>query len=87
MLIQLFILLGYSLLCIGAASIGGNGTIGVHWAVLIAHAVGLFIFGLVRFFRGDAQRDAWQYIVASILVATIGHGLCFFNGLVNFNAH
>lgn len=87
MLIQLIVLLAYSLFFIVFANHMRSFFTELHWAFILAHTGTLLIYGLVRFFTGDRNRDAWQYIVASILVATIGHGLCFFNGLVNFNVH
>ncbi|MBK9148253.1 MAG: hypothetical protein IPM12_10625 [Flavobacteriales bacterium] len=87
LILNLWLMLAYSLLFIFVSGSAGDVGIELHWAVIIAHAAGLMVFGIARFFKGDHQRNAWKYILASILVAIIGHGLCFFNGLVNFNAH
>lgn len=87
LILNLWLMLAYSLLFILLSGSAGDRGIEWHWAVIIAHAAGLMAFGIVRFFKGDPQRNAWKFILASILVATIGHGLCFFNGLINLNVH
>lgn len=87
MLYNLLILLGYSVLFFGIAGVDNDFGIGGHWATIVVHAVVLMVVGVARFMKSNAQRTAWQWILASILVATIGHGLCFANGLAHFNTH
>ena len=41
----------------------------------------------VKLTNEATKKAGGQMLLASLLVAIIGHGLCFFNGLVNFNVH
>lgn len=87
LLTQLLILLGYSAIFIGLAEFVGNDVIGPQWAVLLIHFVALIVIGAMAMRDPLTKPIGKQYFIASILVLLIGHGLCFFNGLLHFNLH
>ena len=85
LLFNLLLMLGYSILFILSFPLLGDNMIGVHWVVLGLHILLLFIFGIVWISNKDSRWLGGQLLLASLLVAIIGHGLCFFNGLLHFN--
>ena len=88
LLLNLLIMVGYSVLFMIIGPWVGGDIIGFHWGVLILHIVALFIMGLVKLAKAETKKAGGQLLLASLLVAIIGHGLCFFNGLMNMgNIH
>ncbi len=90
LLLNLLIMLGYSVLYMAIGGLIGDEVIGVHWVTLILHILVLFIWGIVNLASGVDQRKSsgGKMLLASLLVAIIGHGLCFFNGLMHMgNIH
>lgn len=87
LLTNLLIMLGYSVLFIALNGLADGDLIGVQWGVLAIHIVVLFVLGLVGLFRRTAGKNGRTYLLASLLVAIIGHGLCVFNGLMHLNVH
>lgn len=85
LLLNLLIMLGYSVLFMALGGVIGDNVIGLHWGVLIIHILLLFIWGLVNLASGveEKKSSGGKMMLASLLVAIIGHGLCFFNGLLN----
>jgi hypothetical protein len=80
---QLLILLGYSVLFFVLAGPIGFDLIGFQWFILVFHAVMLFSIAVTKG-REDHTREAGKsYMLAAVLVLLIGHGLCFFNGLIH----
>ena len=66
----------------------GMAAVMAGWLVLGGHIIGLFIMGLVRVANAGTRTLGKQLLLASLVVAIIGHGLCFFNGLLNMgNIH
>jgi hypothetical protein len=87
-LLNLLIMFGYSVLFMILGTWLGDTIIGWNWAVLGIHIVGLFILGLVNLATSDTKKPGGQMLLASLVVALIGHGLCFFNGLMHMgNMH
>ena len=82
---NLLILLGYSV----AFMIIGEWVdiIGIHWFTLVAHALVLFILSGKDMVLGGRKPLGKQKILAGVMVLLVGHGLCFFNGLIHFNVH
>ncbi|MBK8612417.1 MAG: hypothetical protein IPN85_02845 [Flavobacteriales bacterium] len=82
---NLLILLGYSV----AFMIIGEWVdiIGIHWFTLVAHTVVLFILGRKDISIEGRKPFGKQKILAGVMVLLVGHGLCFFNGLLHFNVH
>jgi|GEM_PF-5063049 len=87
LLTQLLILLGYSAAFIGLAEVIGDDAIGPQWAVLLAHFLVLIVMGTMAIRKPITKQVGKQYFIAAILVLLVGHGLCFFNGLLHFNLH
>ncbi len=86
--LNLLIMVGYSVLFILFGGLMKADVIEVHWPVLILHIMGLFIWGIVKLTNAETKKAGGQMLLASLLVAIIGHGLCFFNGLLNMgNVH
>lgn len=85
LLLNLLIMVGYSVLYMAIGGLIGDEVIGVHWVTLILHILVLFIWGIVNLASGVEQRKSsgGKMLLASLLVALIGHGLCFFNGLLH----
>lgn len=82
---NLLILLGYSVVFM---VIGGwVDIIGLHWFTLVAHAVVLFILGRKDMAQEGTKPLGKQKVLAGLSVLLVGHGLCFFNGLIHFNVH
>ncbi len=86
LLFHLLLMLAYSVLCIVAYPVLGDDMIGLNWVVLCLHILLLLIFGIVRMTNPDTRSLGGKLLLASLLVAIIGHGLCFFNGLVHFGS-
>ena len=87
LLLNLLIMVGYSILFILLGEVMKDDVIGIHWPVLIAHILLLFIWGIVKLTNESTKKAGGQMMLASLLVAIIGHGLCFFNGLMHANVH
>lgn len=88
LLLNLLIMLGYSVLFIALGEVMRDEVIGIHWPVLIAHILVLFIWAIVKLTNEATKKVGKQMLLASLLVAIIGHGLCFFNGLLHMgNVH
>ena len=88
LLLNLLIMVGYSVLFMAIGGVVGDNIIGFHWGVLILHILTLFIWGVVNLVGPERKTSGGQLLLASLLVAIIGHGLCFFNGLLNMgNIH
>ena len=87
LLLNLLIMVGYSILFILLGEVMKDDVIGIHWPVLIAHILLLFIWGIVKLTNEATKKAGGQMMLASLLVAIIGHGLCFFNGLMHANVH
>ncbi len=88
LLFNLLIMLGYSVLFIALGGVIGDNVIGIHWGVLAIHIIALLILGIVNLSNAETKKKGKQMLLASLLVALIGHGLCFFNGLMNMgNIH
>lgn len=88
LLLNLLIMVGYSILFMALGELMKDAVIGIHWPVLIAHILVLFIWGIVKLTNEATKKAGWQMLLASLLVAIIGHGLCFFNGLLHMgNIH
>ena len=88
LLLNLLIMVGYSVLFMALGEVIGDNVIGIHWGVLAIHIIALFIMGIVSFGKPEGKKAGGQYLLASLLVAIIGHGLCFFNGLMHMgNIH
>jgi 4-hydroxybenzoate polyprenyltransferase len=83
--INLLLLLGYSVVFM----IIGQWVdiISVHWFTLILHAVVLFVLGRRQILRKGSKATGQQMFLAASMVLLVGHGLCFFNGLLHFNVH
>lgn len=86
LLFHLLVMLAYSVFCILAYPLLGENMIGLNWFILCLHIVLLLIFGLVRLSDTATRSLGGKLLLASLLVAIIGHGLCFFNGLVHFGS-
>ncbi|MBL7952159.1 MAG: hypothetical protein JNM62_10615 [Flavobacteriales bacterium] len=85
--LHLLTLLGYSALLILFGGRWFGDAVGVHWFCILLHAATLCVAGVLAL-RGTASRArAKGYFLSMLLVLLIGHGLCFFNGLVNFDMH
>jgi len=82
LLTNILIMLGYSMLFMLLNSIFGDVIIGFHWGVLCLHIVIAFIMGLVYLSGDETRKMGGQLLLAALVVAVIGHGLCFFNGLL-----
>lgn len=88
LLLNLLIMVGYSVLFIALGDVIKDEVIAIHWPVLIVHILLLFIWGLVKLTNEATKKAGRQMLLASLLVAIIGHGLCFFNGLLHMgNMH
>jgi drug/metabolite transporter (DMT)-like permease len=88
LLLNLLIMVGYSVLFTLIGMIVGDDVIGIQWGVLAIHIIALFILGLVNLSNAGKRKEGGQLLLAALLVAIIGHGLCFFNGLMNMgNIH
>ena len=88
LLLNLLIMLGYSVLFIALGEVMRDEVIGIHWPVLIAHILVLFIWAIVKLTNEATKKVGKQMLLSSLLVAIIGHGLCFFNGLLHMgNVH
>ncbi len=84
---QLLILLAHSVLFFLLGAAVGDDVVGPQWVTIIVHAVALLVISIVRFGRSGRSGEGPQYLLAFFLVLLIGHGLCFFNGLLNLNMH
>lgn len=82
---NLLILFGYSVLFMVIGE--WMDMIGFHWFTLVGHSVVLFILGGKDLAREEARSMGQQKILAGVVVLIVGHGLCFFNGLLHFNVH
>lgn len=82
---NLLILLAYSV----AFMIIGEWVdiIGIHWCTLVVHSIVLFVQGRKDRSLEETKRVGQQKILAGVMVLLVGHGLCFFNGLIHFNVH
>ena len=88
LLLNLLIMVGYSVLFMALGEVMKDDVIGIHWPVLILHIIGLLIWGIVKLTNEATKKAGGQMLLASLLVAIIGHGLCFFNGLLHMgNVH
>lgn len=87
LLLHTLIMFGYSAVFISIAAFAEVEMIAPHWGVLLLHMLGLFITGLVKLLTPETKKAGGQYLLAGLVVAIIGHGLCFFGGLLNFNVH
>ena len=61
--------------------------IGLQWSTLVTHGVVLFILGIRALAKEGTKAVGQQQVLAGLLVLLVGHGLCFFNGLIHFNVH
>ena len=84
-LTQLLILLGYSAAFIAIAEFVGDDAIERVTDVL--GIVVLIVLGAMAMRDPSTKPIGKQYFIAALLVLLIGHGLCFFNGLLHFNLH
>jgi hypothetical protein len=82
---HLLLLLGYSVLFFLLAGLTTFDVIGFQWSILVFHAVALFVTSIVKGRDPITREEGKRYMLAALLVLLIGHGLCFFNGLVHFN--
>lgn len=80
---NVLLMLGYSVLFILLNGMFGDVFIGFHWAAVLIHMVLALVLGLVYLSNDETRARGGQFLLAALLVAIIGHGLCFFNGLVN----
>jgi hypothetical protein len=83
LLMHLLIMVGYSVHFMALGEAIGDTVIGIHWGVLAIHIIALIILGIVSFSNSDTKKAGGQYLLAALLVAIIGHGLCFFNGVMH----
>jgi hypothetical protein len=82
---NMLVLLGYS---VAFMILGGwVDIIGLHWFALVAHGVVLFTLGIRALAQEGTKAVGQQQVLAGLLVLLVGHGLCFFNGLLHFNVH
>jgi hypothetical protein len=51
------------------------------------HAVVLFVIGRRQLLQKGSKVIGQQMILAGSTVLLVGHGLCFFNGLIHFGIH
>lgn len=86
-LLHLLIMLGYSVLFFILNATLGNDMVGFQWAVLLLHILVLIVWGAVNLVTNKPEPAGGQLLLASLVVALIGHGLCFMNGLMTFNVH
>lgn len=87
-LLNLLIMVGYSVLFMILGEWVGPDIIGIHWGVLAIHIIALFILGFRALFRPETKKAGGQYLLAGLVVAIIGHGLCFIDGLMHMgNIH
>lgn len=84
---QLLILLGYSVLFFVLVGSISSDVITFHCFVLGFHIVALFVTAIRKGQNATTREEGKRYMLAALLVLLIGHGLCFFNGLVHFNLH
>jgi drug/metabolite transporter (DMT)-like permease len=84
-LLNLLIMLGYSVLFMILGTWLDEAIIGVNWAALGAHIIALFILGIVKLTKPETKKTGGQMLLAGLLVGIIGHGLCFFNGLIHID--
>lgn len=85
---NLLIMVGYSVLFMIVGEWIGSDIIGIHWGVLAIHIVALLILGFVRLTKSETKKAGGQYLLAALVVAIIGHGLCFVDGLMHMgNMH
>jgi fluoride ion exporter CrcB/FEX len=88
LLLNLLIMVGYSILFMILGEWVGSDIIGIHWGVLAIHIIALFILGVVFLFKPETKKSGGQYLLAALVVAIIGHGLCFVDGLMHMgNLH
>lgn len=94
LLLNLLIMIGYSVLFMVLGFLIPNdyayAVIPFQWGVLAIHIVVLFIWSIVSFTRPEPEQKSagGKLLLAALLVALIGHGLCFFNGLMHMgNIH
>lgn len=85
LLLNLLIMAGYSaaFILVGNNFSGGWGAqplIGSHWMVLIVHIAALVALGLRN---GKGQEMRSNFLFTALVIALIGHGLCFYNGAAN----
>lgn len=85
LILNLLIMVGYSaaFIVVGNNSGGGWGgqsLIGSQWIVLITHIALLVALGL-RNEKGQEMRS--NFLFTALIIALIGHGLCFYNGANN----
>lgn len=80
---QLLILLGYSVLFFVLVGSIGFDLVGFQWFILVFHAVMLFSTAVAKGREDDTREAGKSYMLAAVLVLLIGHGLCFFNGLIH----
>lgn len=84
---NMLVLLGYSALF---TLLGGrmfDDAVEVHWFFILFHAAALCVAGFLALRNIEHRSRAKNYFLSMLLVLLIGHGLCFFNGLLNFNMH
>lgn len=84
---NLLILLGYSALFTVLGGKVFGDLVGVHWFIIILHVIFLCVLGFIALRKMEERARAKSYFLSMLLVLLIGHGLCFFNGLMNFNMH
>jgi hypothetical protein len=88
LLLNLLIMVGYSVLFMIVGEWVGSDIIGIHWGVLAIHIIALIILGVVALFKPETKTVGGQYLLAALVVAIIGHGLCFVDGLMHMgNMH
>ena len=90
LLLNLLIMLGYSVLFMALGGLIGDAVIGLHWGVLVVHILVLLIWGVINLASGvDVRKTSGgKLLLSCLLVAIIGHGLCFFDGLMHMgNIH
>ncbi len=88
LLLNLLIMVGYSVLFMILGEWIGPDIIGIHWGLLAIHIIALFILGIVALLKPGTKQSGGQYLLAALVVAIIGHGLCFVDGLMHMgNMH
>ena len=85
LILNLLIMVGYSAAFIVVGNNSGGGpsgqeVISSQWIVLITHIVALVALGL----RNEQDHELRSvFLLTALIVAMVGHGLCFYNGATN----
>ena len=88
LLANVLLMLAYSALFTAMNAMFGDVFIGIHWAAVVLHAVVAWFLGLVYLSSSETRKKGGQYMLAGLVIAIIGHGLCIFNGTLNMgNIH